>query len=257
MMRTKDFLHSIDANAARVRRYALGGDGSEGGCDCIGLIIGAVRLAGEKWPGVHGSNYAARYCTKRLRRVSGAAELSAGMLVFKGRAPSDSGYALPAAYQKSEDLTDSYPVGVVTGVSPLSILHCTGVPGGIRRDSALGAWRYAGKLSLIDEETGDDPSMSSLYRAVVTAENGYPVKMREQPSRKAAVLASVPIGTRLDVSEEAGDWARVSFQGATGYMMLSFLSPCEESAPSALHQAKDALEKALSLLQIAILEAEK
>ena len=36
------------------------GDGSNGYCDCIGLIIGAIRRCGLKWTGIHGSNWAAR-----------------------------------------------------------------------------------------------------------------------------------------------------------------------------------------------------
>lgn len=39
--------------------YTNNGD-SKDECDCIGLIIGALKLAGVSWGGIHGSNYAAR-----------------------------------------------------------------------------------------------------------------------------------------------------------------------------------------------------
>ena len=59
-MTNEQFLEGIQKNIARVREYKLGMDGSGGQCDCIGLIIGAVRLMGGEWKGTHGSNYAAR-----------------------------------------------------------------------------------------------------------------------------------------------------------------------------------------------------
>ena len=44
------------------------GDGSDGYCDCIGLVIGAVRRMGLKWTGIHGSNWAARKEFVKLER---------------------------------------------------------------------------------------------------------------------------------------------------------------------------------------------
>ena len=60
MIQLDQFLVCVQENAARVREYESGHDGSNGKCDCIGLIIGALELAGFHWPGVHGSNWAAR-----------------------------------------------------------------------------------------------------------------------------------------------------------------------------------------------------
>lgn len=256
--RTADFLQFVLQNAARVRRYALGGDGSGGMCDCVGLVIGAVRLTGRKWPGKHGSNYAARRQTRNLGPIQSAAALREGMLVYKGRAPGDAGYALPAAYASGGDLTDYYHIGVVTSLHPLTITHCTSVSGGIKRDNALGAWRYAGTLALLDDdETGDDPCMTPLYQARVTAANGLPVRLREKPSLQAAVLRSVPLGEMADVLEETGDWARVRCQGTEGYMMRRFLdeptaAAWREKAQAALLDMKDALDR----LEAALLEAD-
>lgn len=57
MIPLSKFLSCVRENAARVREYESGGDGSNGKCDCIGLIIGALALAGFRWPGIHGSNW--------------------------------------------------------------------------------------------------------------------------------------------------------------------------------------------------------
>ncbi len=240
-MNTAAFLHYIAKNAARVKEYALGGDGSGGKCDCIGLIIGAVRLAGGAWTGTHGSNYAARSRVDHLHAVDSASQLQAGELVFKGRQPGDQGYDLPAKYKSGGDLTDYYHVGVVTRVSPLQITHCTGVPGGIKRDTALGSWKYAGTLDAICEEE----QMSVFYQATVTAENGKPVNFRASPGTSGKLLRTLPVGTNVEVLEECGDWLRIRYDGAEGYMMQKYLEKSGGVLYQRLMSAREAIEEAL------------
>ena len=68
-----------------------------------------------------------------------------GELVYKARRPSDSGYDLHGRYLQggrywTGDTLDYYHVGIVTGVSPLEITHCTSTNGvdGITTDRRLG-----------------------------------------------------------------------------------------------------------------------
>ena len=83
MITQKQFEQGTQENIARVTHYESGGDGSDdGGCDCIGLIIGAVRLAGGSWPWTHGSNYAARYRIRGLRSIRNASTLEKDEIVF-------------------------------------------------------------------------------------------------------------------------------------------------------------------------------
>jgi len=223
------FLSAVEQNAQRVKEYALGCDGSGGKCDCIGLIIGALELAGLQWAGTHGSNWAARNAVDDLHRIDSAGSLILGMVVFKAREPGENGYALPDKYKSSGDLRDYYHVGVVTSINPLRITHCTSVPGGIKADNSLGAWRYAGKLKQVDYEQEEQP-MDVLYEAKVYAENGYPVKLRKGPSTKEKVIEQIPCGTVVDVLEEVNaDWARISDSGVEGCMMRKFLRPVEDA----------------------------
>ena len=220
------FLECVQKNVERITRYQLGGDGRNGGCDCIGLIIGAVRLAGGTWPGTHGSNWAARNAIRGLSPITGAGALFLGEIVFKAKEPGESGYTLPDAYKNSKDKRDYYHVGVVTSLSPLCITHCTGTAGGIKRDKALGKWNWGGELKYV--EYGGEP-MPVLYEAVVTADNGYPVKMRSQPTTKAAVLASVPLGTVVPVFYDVDEtWACIRYGETDGYMMRRFLKRKQE-----------------------------
>lgn len=228
MIRNSDFVAAVKRNGARVTAYKLGESGDNGQCDCIGLIIGAIRLCGGKWNGIHGTNYAARNEMRSLLRIADASELSLGDLVYKAREPGQSGYALPSRYAGSSDQKDYYHVGVVTGIEPLEITHCTSVPGGIRRDSNLGQWRFAGRLIMVGlPETGDDEkeviseviSMSANYRVT-----GGSLNMRCKPSKSEAKMAAIPDGQEVyAVACETPGWMKVTYSGKTGYCMAEYL----------------------------------
>lgn len=227
MVSNQEFLAAVRKNAARVNNYESGGDGTGGGCDCIGLIIGALRLCGESWNGTHGSNWAARNAMRHLARADDAAELAPGDIVYKAREPGETGYALPEKYAASADQKDYYHVGVVTGVEPLEITHCTSVPGGIQRDSRQGKWLYAGRLKVVElsaEETEEAP-MEGNYRVT-----GGSLRMRKSPGKSSAVLLSIPDGSAVTASDSGtAGWMEVVYNGKTGYCMAQYLSPLGEA----------------------------
>ena len=135
----------IDSNPV----YKSGGDGRAGECDCIGLIIGAIRRAGGEWRGTHGSNYAAR---NEMQSLESSPRLEIGMAMYKYYAPGEAGWNLPAAYANHPDQNDYYHVGTVLSVSPLKIAHCTSWSGGngIKIDTVIGKWRKGGRLKKVD-----------------------------------------------------------------------------------------------------------
>ncbi len=79
-----DFMEKVEEIATETPRYRKGGSGKDGTCDCIGLIIGAIRRAGGSWPGLHGSNYAARSETENLREIRTAGDLQPGGAGLQG-----------------------------------------------------------------------------------------------------------------------------------------------------------------------------
>jgi uncharacterized protein YraI len=250
-MNTADFVALVERNAARVTVYKNGGDGSGGKCDCIGLIIGAVRLGGLKWPGTHGSNYAARYQTTGLAADQ---PLRLGDLVYKAREPGASGYKLPDAYKNHADRRDYYHVGVVTCASPLRITHCTSVPGGIKVDTARGKWKYSGRLRLLDQEAPVANKQMTVYAA-----NGKTVNLRSGPGTEYPLITAVPIGTVVTETMESNGWAYIQYGGKQGYMMEKFLAeytPEPEPEPSVdidaalryLLSAQANIDKALEIL---------
>lgn len=231
MITVEKFLDCVRENAARVTHYESGCCGGyDGGCDCIGLIIGALRLAGEKWDGTHGSNYAARNEIQEPYpyRIKSESELEPGMIVFKAHAPGDSGYDLPSYYDNSPDRNDYYHVGVVMGVGPLDIMHCTkalslGIDG-ITEDHSLGKWAYYAKLRDVDySAVPAAPNM--LYKARVVADSGSTVNMRKGPSMNYDIITRINIGDVVDVYGGDAEWQKIYYNGQYGYMMTKFLAP--------------------------------
>lgn len=222
MVHMEAWLNKVDEIAAEGPSYKLGHDGSDGTCDCIGLIIGALNRCGVKWPGIHGSNWAARNAMAWMLPVADAGDLSVGDIVYKAKRPGETGYRLPERYAKDPDRADYYHVGVVRSVSPLRIVHCTS-PGGVMTDAKLGKWAYRGGLSLIGEADGAEKEETGMETATVTAESGSTVNLRREPH--GALVDRVPVGSVVQVVSylPGAQWAQVAYSGKAGWMDVAFL----------------------------------
>lgn len=250
------FLEQIRILKSKNLTYRQPGDGSDGTCDCIGLIIGALRRIGIKWigktkPAIHGSNYAARYEIRNLRYISDPKQLKLGDIVFKAREPGHSKYALPDRYKGGKsyfngDLRDYYHVGVVTSINPFNITHMTSPT--MRVDTKLdhnrnSVWNYGGSLIKLDEAGASQPATDVIVPtpvpvkpgedaryATVYSANGKPVKMRAKPSTKCTLWENIDNGTRVKVLDWGDDWSNISAAGKTGwYMMTKFLKEEKQS----------------------------
>lgn len=214
-MDVNTFVEYVFKNRARVTEYKKGHDGTNGLCDCIGLVVGAWRLSGNSWPWTHGSNYTARYLLKD--GIQKNAVLHLGDLVFKGFQPGEKGYDLPSRYKSSGDLTDYYHVGVVTAVDPLTITHCTSVRGGIKIDTTRGKWLYSGQFKFLEQ--GDDNAVIKY----VTSPNGAPVNLRKGPGVTYSILARVPVGNQVEELELKDGWVKVRYGEKIGWMMTAYV----------------------------------
>lgn len=253
----KQFLDKVQEIKRLNPAYKQPGDGSNGVCDCIGLVIGAIRRMGLKWTGIHGSNYAARYQTVDLRYISNESELELGDLVYKGVGPDGKGkrpcnagtfthkYDLPSRYKKGgqyytpNDQNDYYHVGVVTKANPLNITHMTSphmkVDTSVNKNSSS-PWNYHGKNKQLVTAANDRPDPkpaptpaptpvpSTGTKAIVCAENGKPVKMREYPSTSCRTWENVPCGMEVTILEPGETWSKINGGNRKGwYMMSKFL----------------------------------
>lgn len=248
-MTNTDFVARVQEIAARNPTYRTGGDGSDGTCDCIGLVMGAL---GREYP-MHSSNYFARFEMAELRPLRDGDDLSPGELVYKTRSENNPRYDLHERYKKggryfASTLLDYYHVGVVTRVYPMEITHCTstGSINGIARDTTLDGWTYAGEVDGLDydEETEGEASMSTVMQ--VYAENGKPVNLRQRPDVNSPKVGEVSVGTEIEVVEQAAGWATIWLDGARYYMMDKFLVPVSDEPDDA--QSADGQTVAVTLL---------
>ena len=186
--------------------------------DCIGLIKNIIWNCpgGVKDYRTSGTNtlwksYDASPKYKDLTwRQEGIKGAKAGMLAFM------------------ESGGDVSHVGLVTGEG--TIIHSSKSAGGVieseftekRLWNLLAVHRYIGVAGSEREvETLDE----ILYTAVVRTSGGA-LNLRSGPDKAYGVTAKIPNGTELDVYSD-GDWCKVEFNGAYGYVDASFLEKNE------------------------------
>ena len=248
------FLSMVEKIKSLNPAYKQPGDGSDGTCDCIGLIIGAIRRMGLKWTGIHGSNYAARYQTVDLKYIESESELELGDVVYKGCEPNGivhrachngdiaHKYDLPSRYKRggsyyNDDLRDYYHVGTVTNVNPLRITHMTSPTVKIDKNFN-GGWNYFGKLKPLISNAGKESNTSASNaeniikepiatadcKAIVVADNGKPVKARQYPSTSCKTWDNILCGTEVTIIKPGETWAKINCGKRKGwYMMAKFL----------------------------------
>lgn len=228
MTNTK-FVERVKEIADTNPTYRTRGDGSDGTCDCIGLIMCAL---GGKFD-MHSTNYFARYeLAIEPQPITDEEALQLGDLVFKARNANNPMYDLHERYKpggryyKNGDLLDYYHVGVVTSTEPLVITHCTetGLINGIARDYTLDGWTHVGTVDDMEYEDqwGDAPAPDHDI-AIVYSEDGNPVRMRKAPTTASETLIKVPKGAQVEVVETADGWSTILWNGKRGYMMSEFL----------------------------------
>lgn len=219
MINLVDFLKMVEEIYNEKPDYRKGGSGSDGTCDCIGLIIGAIRRAGGSWSGTHGSNYAARYEVNNLHRIAGADELKVGDIVFKAYDPMDDDWDLPSTYSNHLDQNDYYHVGVVTKVNPIEITHCTSPT--VRKDYKLGIWLYAGQLKKVE---GDKPMEKKLaYIDRPEGTEGDTVNVRTGPGKGYKLIDRIKFGTKVTITKDLGEWVYIESPEMNGYVMSNYI----------------------------------
>lgn len=225
MITRRAFVEKVDEIDAEQPTYRKRGYGKDGTCDCIGLGIGALRRAGEKWPGTHGSNYAARQETHDLHRITSAADLQTGDVVYKGKEKGESGWNLPKTYRAGDDQTDYYHFGIVRGVDPLDIVHCTSPT--VKHDHKLGDWNYTGKFNRVEDTWRENEEESMAKEALIdrpAGTKGSTVNIRKSADKSSALVDRIAFGETVEVIVDAGEWCQIKRKdGLTGWIMSNYI----------------------------------
>ena len=229
-------LHVADG----VRSYRSGGSGSDGTCDCIGLIIGGLKRCGYKWPGIHGSNWSIR---NAVENKSTDGNLREGMLVFKYRSRGDTGYALPDRYASDPDQRDYYHVGYVLSADPLDIIHCT-TPGPIVHDHKIGKWRVHADLKVVDYSDSQKTTEVMIHMtAIVHSDNGKGANLRKSMDTHSTLLERIPEGSEVELLGSKDGWANVTYRKMTGYVKTEFLAIEDASETQPIDGTDDTFER--------------
>ncbi len=233
----EQFLSKVEEIAAEDPAYRIGGTGTDGTCDCIGLVVGAFRRAGGKWTGAKGTNYAARNEMVSLKPIIGNADLVIGEVVYKAREPGEAGYdaeTIRKKYGSSADQRDYYHIGIVESVYPLRIRHMT-TPRA-KMDTSLGKWGYHGWLKKIrrnmdgENDSGNDEGESMKEKVLIYGGNaGLPVNMRSSGSLQSPILCTIPQHTEVELAEEGERWCKVVYHGKTGAVQRAFVHRGDEA----------------------------
>ena len=227
------FLQCVEQIADEKPRYKLGHDGSDGLCDCIGLIRGALNRAGANPTNMRGTNQAARKSIRNLHPIARISDLKLGQVVLKVRDADDPDYPLPSKYRKggksyTGDTKNYTHIGVVSGISPLRITHMTTPT--VQHDAKLGKWCRVGDLPWVvpDTESGGEH-----MTAKVISENGGPVRLRTAPG--GDTITKLPVGTPVEILTSGPEWSVIQYAGGTGYIMTAFLDIAgEEDRPDTI-----------------------
>lgn len=216
-----DFLFRVNQIANEQPKYEIGHDGSDGACDCIGLVKGALKRAGFSPGGLSGTNYAARNTVRNMKKIVTESDLKKSDVVLKSRDPDDTKYDLPEKYRKggkqyNGDLRDYYHIGVVTGVHPLKITHMTTPTAKV--DTKIGKWNWCGQLPQLPQ-TSDGGDKRVDVTAKVKTPNGGPVNVRAGSGTSFKLVGRIPCGAEVRITLKGDRWSRAEYQQDNGMML--------------------------------------
>lgn len=253
-----EFLREVEKIASNTGlTYRTGGTGTDGTCDCIGLIIGAINRVQKTVFPRKSTNYFARHEMATFEAIADA-DILPGMIVYKDRPDTgqlNDSYKAGGEFYNG-DPRDHYHAGVVLSTLPLSIVHCTSGGGinGIAYDDDLSHWSHVGKLKIV-QFAEDVIDMSETTQAVVVTPDGNPVKLRSTPSTDKPYISKIPNGDTVQVFADAQGWAKIVWQGRAGYCMSKFLrydgkpEPEDTATPQWAALMLDKLEQVIALLK--------
>ena len=185
--------------------------------DCAGLIKGYLWSATPDSPPKYNAkeDYGATafYQHSTKKGTIASFDRVPGRLVFKGT-PSKMSH-----------------VGVWDGEK---IIEAKGHAYGVVVSNLDDKWTHWGQCNLITEDQAPAPTPTptptpaptpapSYPKYKVKTNTGVPLRLRAAPNTKSAILALIPNGTIITVTDTSGSWARTTYGGHTGWCSMTYL----------------------------------
>lgn len=212
-------------------RYEWGA-AKEGVVDCSGAFVYAMKKYSLSI--YHGSNTIWRQYLTDKGKISSIG-LVPGMAVFKWREDGE-----PEKFI-NDGQDDFYHIGLYVGGN--RVLEAKGTKYGFV-ESTLKGWTHAGKIKGIDYGTeGGTPTMQTGYILMGIGT----VNMRQGPGasyKLAPKNPRIPEGAEVTVLSEESGWAKVQYNGETGYVSSQYITA--DSDTTAPQPATDTVTLPLS-----------
>lgn len=146
-----------------------------------------------------------------------------------------------------------------------NVVHSSSSMGRVAGSTLKNGWTHVGLWKNVDFgldsiQRNESESMSIENVAVVTmgkimTENLKPVNFRKKANREADLIPRMPEinhGELVQVNSYLGDWANVTYQGYTGYIMKKFIGSAieaEEPAKSETTSAEDFVDTTIGSVE--------
>lgn len=88
-------------------------------------------------------------------------------------------------------------------------------------------WTHWGMLKGVRYEEGEEDTMTATV-VLPVGKQGKTVNMREKASTGSSIVKVVPVGSKVDIYEDMGEWCRIGYSGYNGYMMSDYLEYGQE-----------------------------
>jgi len=217
--------------------------------DCQGYMEEIFRLCGQK-TSYRGSNDMFRNACSWVGTLNEAKQLGylqpgAALFILEHNGGEPDRY-------KSDGLGNASHVGMYVGENALrdtdkngswrvcNVVHSSSSMGRVAGSTLKNAWTHVGLWKDVDFgveniEGSEDDYMANENAAVpaqgrIVTENLKPVNFRTKTNSKAALIPrmpEIPYGELVEIHSYTGEWAKVTYQGYTGYIMKKFIGAVE------------------------------
>ena len=116
-----------------------------------------------------------------------------------------------------------------------NVVHSSSSMGRVAGSTLKNGWTHVGlwldvDFDVTNIEESEAESMAATTQGKIITENLKPVNFRTKTNSKSALIPrmpEIPYGAIVEIHSYTGDWAKVSYQGYTGYVMKKFIGAAD------------------------------
>lgn len=210
----------VEYNYANRDTYSAGGSYSYAWC--ASFVTWCARQAGISTSTIINSvscdNFVANFKSKSQYKTRASGYVpKAGDLIFYKSSDSDRTYASHVGIVVGTDGTNVY---TIEGNTSRGLVNYRKYAMSNTYIVGYAIPSYSGVLG----NYSDFELRSGYVEAGIHKVNASSLNMRSEPKNSGSVIASIPYGTKLTINECSGDWGKVTYNGKTGWVYLTYVT---------------------------------